>query len=490
MTEIRNIVLRPDRATFETNRRALGNLNLCGQRGARLLPNRGVIRVVNTTRSTGAMLIAIFLFATILMRKYYSLLLVMTEMKRKDGNEMTHLDNIRRRSFLIQARGEQEKNHGIGRDGRNLRLRYDWTNITSSHDLTNLIIKHQSNCSIPMSTFTYRNRFGLGSDLHVYGKALGYGIEINRRIRTVGNWTWLDQLKCKNERYAIWKSGNSRESQGSPMRCYFSTSELNCPGDLEYAIANPNFDQNNSLSKANGNLISLTDDHVSRILPSKENGGEQMLQTAVVESLFTRVTPLVVQEAERQLNLVFGDKDRVPEDLITVHIRWGDKVATYEGKKRKRMPEMKKVDISEYINAINQILAQRKKEEYSSSESTGQVQSVSENKTANIYLATEDPEAAMEFRKAIPARWNLFVDQFLVDTSDHRIDEYNGSPKMAKALNGEAGFLALGSLLVAMEANDFVLTTASNWSRLMDELRRTILDSHCGNCTSMIDLRQ
>ena len=95
-----------------------------------------------------------------------------------------------------------------------------------------------------------------------------------------------------------------------------------------------------------------------------------------------------------------------------------------------------------------------------------------------------------EFREALPVGWNLFVDQFLVDTSHHRVDEYNGSPKMAKALNGKAGLLALGSLLVAMEANDFVLTTASNWSRLMDELRQSILDPRCGNCTSMIDLRR
>jgi hypothetical protein len=65
----------------------------------------------------------------------------------------------------------------------------------------------------------------------------------------------------------------------------------------------------------------------------------------------------------------------------------------------------------------------------------------------------------------------------------------NGAPKMSKGLNGTAGRITLGSLLVAMEANDFVSTTASNWSRLMNELRKSILDSRCGNCTHMIDLR-
>lgn len=95
-----------------------------------------------------------------------------------------------------------------------------------------------------------------------------------------------------------------------------------------------------------------------------------------------------------------------------------------------------------------------------------------------------------EFRKALPDGWNLFVDQFLAETSRHRVDGYNGGPKMAKALNGKAGLLALGSLLVAMEADDFVLTTKSNWSLLMDELRRAILDPRCDNCTSVVDLRR
>jgi len=141
----------------------------------------------------------------------------------------------------------------------------------------------------------------------------------------------------------------------------------------------------------------------------------------------------------------------------------------------------KKVVISEYIEAVNRILHQRGRRNDPSKSITP---------IANIYLATEDPEAVTEFRKALPAGWNLFVDQYLEDTSRHRVDEYNGSPKMAKALNGKAGLLALGSMLVAMEANDFVLTTKSNWSQLMDELRRAILDPRCGNCTSMIDLRK
>ena len=110
------------------------------------------------------------------------------------------------------------------------------------------------------------------------------------------------------------------------------------------------------------------------------------------------------------------------------------------------------------------------------------------NSTANIFLSTEDPEALQEFRKALPDGWNLFVDQFLNETIEDRPNEYNTGPKIARKQNGKTGLLALGSLLVAMESDDFVLTTKSNWSRLMDELRIAILDPRCGKCTSMIDL--
>ena len=63
-----------------------------------------------------------------------------------------------------------------------------------------------------------------------------------------------------------------------------------------------------------------------------------------------------------------------------------------------------------------------------------------------------------------------------------------GNPIVAKKMDGKPGLIALGSLLVAMEANDFVLTTGSNWSRLINELHRNVLDPRCNNCTRLIDL--
>ena len=52
------------------------------------------------------------------------------------------------------------------------------------------------------------------------------------------------------------------------------------------------------------------------------------------------------------------------------------------------------------------------------------------------------------------------------------------------------GRKALVALLLAMEAQYYVLTTGSNWSRLMDELRQAVVDVRCGGCTEMVDLRR
>jgi hypothetical protein len=48
----------------------------------------------------------------------------------------------------------------------------------------------------------------------------------------------------------------------------------------------------------------------------------------------------------------------------------------------------------------------------------------------------------------------------------------------------------LVSLLLAMEAQYYVVTSGSNWSRLIDELRKNVVDASCGGCTDLVDLRE
>lgn len=263
-------------------------------------------------------------------------------------------------------------------------------------------------------------------------------MEEGYRIRTELPWIFLAK-QCTEK--------------NSAMACYFPQAELQCPGDVSTPVGESN---SIKLYKAQGKVAR----HCQSLLKQYDMTNSDV-RTAGVEFLFSHVSRLVQYEAERQLNQVFSTVETIPKNLITVHVRWGDKVN-----------EMTLVPIKTYIESVEEILRKRK----------GSEQSV------NIFLATEDPAAVNAFVQQAPRDWSIFVDQYFHDLLPYRNAEYNGNPKMAQHLDGEPGLKALGSLLVAMEANDFVLTTQSNWSRLMNELRKSILDQRCRGCTSMIDL--
>jgi hypothetical protein len=351
------------------------------------------------------------------------------------------------RKYIVgEHTADKNNHHKQSSSPSSFQLRFDYTNLAPFSDLAKRMNSHQTNCSLSLGNFKYRNRFGLGSDLHIWGQALCNAMQSQVRIRTVLPWTWMDQRECQAH-------------TESSMTCYFPESELNCPQDLQVARAHPTFDEQLfNISSPKGNVKVDCDSIVPNTLNDKRR-----LRAAGMEYLFGHISPLLKKEAERQLSLVFGSNGAVPSDLITVQMRWGDK-----------SKEMQLVGVQEYVKAVYRILKQRP---------------VGKRDTAHVFLATEDPKAVAQFQKLVPPGWTVYVDQYFHDMLPHRIAEYNGGPKMSKILDGKAGLVALGSLLVAMEANDFVLTTASNWSRLMNELRKNIVDPRCNNCTTMIDLR-
>lgn len=146
--------------------------------------------------------------------------------------------------------------------------------------------------------------------------------------------------------------------------------------------------------------------------------------------------------------------------------------------------------ISEYLSAIHTILNRRHQQEDNTTKHSVR-NGIHNNQTvaAHIYLATEDPHAVEEFIRAAPDHWNLYIDRSVVELSEFRPPKGNRASWTTRITRGRAGLVALGSLLVAMEATDYVLTTASNWSRIMNELRQVAIDPQCNNCTTMIDLR-
>jgi hypothetical protein len=194
-------------------------------------------------------------------------------------------------------------------------------------------------------------------------------------------------------------------------------------------------------------------------------------RAASTEYIFQRISPIVIQEAERQVGLLFENLTHpnnpvvAPRDLITVHMRWGDKFF-----------EMELVSIEEYIRSVSYMLTE--------------VMGQPNDHTANIYLSTEDPTAVQEFMQKVPYKgWAVYVDRSVVELNPFRPLKGNRASWTTRNTNGRAGLVALGSLLVAMEANYYILTTGSNWSRLMNELRKNVIDPRCNHCTQMIDLR-
>lgn len=150
--------------------------------------------------------------------------------------------------------------------------------------------------------------------------------------------------------------------------------------------------------------------------------------------------------------------------------------------------EMDLPSIDEYIDGIARVLSiipsnDPKKYNYMSQNTTA----IPPN--ANIFLATEDPKAYKAFIDAIPHGWNVFADITLQEINPFRPQKGNRASHATRNTKGKAGLVALGSLLVAMEAKYYVLTTKSNWSTMMNHLRTNIIDPRCNNCTAMIDLR-
>ena len=346
---------------------------------------------------------------------------------------------------------------------KHLTLRFDWTNLTVRSPIAKLMVSHQSNCTLPLGNYFWRKKiFGLGSDLHVWSAALCNAIEDGLRIRThnVNPWVWVDLNQC-----------NSDEIQFSTLSCYFPHAELQCPEDRKQlsSLLEGSRDRTLGLSILHGAVNSNISNPIH--FKCNKNSTSPMnvyskteWRAAGTETLFSRVSPLVQREAERQLNLVFPN-GKVPSDLITVHMRWGDK--KFENK----------------ISGIDETLGGIRKMRLKRGDDL--------KRPTSILLCTEDPKAVQAFQMAAPKNWKIYLDQFYKEMLPHRPDDdgiYNKVPKISRSLNGKTGLWSLGSLLVAMEANAFVLVLSSNWSRLMDELRRNVLNPRCHNCTLMVNV--
>lgn len=332
-------------------------------------------------------------------------------------------------------------------------LRRNWLSNPPLSEYARHIDAHQSNCEIPLATHHFDNTFGLGSHLVLWGQAMCNGMQLNYRLRShAPKWLWLDRDHC-----------DMHQAIFSPMQCYFPAAENKCSKKPDSFV---------SRSSDLASLPNITDPRVIRDWCEKAKESDEsrlMIRAASTEYLFQEISPLVIREAKRQIGIIFPN-GVAPDDLVTVHIRWGDKFW-----------EMDLPPIEEYISAIHTVLSGSTKLDNSTLTKNAS--------SANIYLATEDPKAYQEFMAAKPEGWNVYADITLLEIDAFRPPKGNRASWAARNTNGRAGLVALASVLVAMESNLFVLTTKSNWSTIMNHLRTNIIDPRCNNCTTMIDLR-
>lgn len=121
----------------------------------------------------------------------------------------------------------------------------------------------------------------------------------------------------------------------------------------------------------------------------------------------------------------------------------------------------------------------------------------------NILLATYDAEANKEFRDAVRKRnlenengnenhWKIFQyanpAQHLLSSKEIKKTSYATVTAANPLLH--TGILSLIEWILAVESKYFVLTTASNWSAVIDSLRLGVLNSDCNKCTDSIDLKR
>ena len=249
-------------------------------------------------------------------------------------------------------------------------------------------------------------------------------------------WIWLDQTKCSPE-------------QG--LSCYFNIPSKLCQQTSDIFPLEKNTPQQ-------GFVTSYCPDFIY------DSESRTQFRTATTAYLFgSGLSDFVLDEVQRQLHVIFPH-GLVPAQMITVHVRVNDKSS-----------EMRLVSMNEYVSAVQRIVDSRKTIK-------------GQDNTINIYVSTEDPKIEQLFKAAAPSSWNIYVDIFPSLYPGQR-GLGNWDAWASVALKGGTCTQSLASLVIAMESNDFVLTTKSNWSRLMDQLRRGLVDKICGDCTTMIDLR-
>jgi hypothetical protein len=127
------------------------------------------------------------------------------------------------------------------------------------------------------------------------------------------------------------------------------------------------------------------------------------------------------------------------------------------------------VPIDEYVNAVKFFIKKHK---------LGKV---------NIFLTTEDPHAAKLFKShqtVVKQKWTVYEYSAAISSNK----ETHTPALDAKDSKGKFGLISMIVLLLSMESQFYVLTTASNWSVLIQSLVNSVVKQ--SGDMDYIDLRR
>jgi hypothetical protein len=241
--------------------------------------------------------------------------------------------------FIITVVSQNSSSH------LSLRIRY-WGNRTMHSDLAHHIKQSQHNCS-HQAVFYKINNWGMGSDFHHFSQALCIALEEHKTVFVTGDWVWNDKYFCG--RYATLPPDTNNAS----FDCYFSREVSPCVPAFYRTI-----DANNSYSKC----------------PSfvRNKHTRTVFRAASMEYLFAYLNHHIVVDAEKAMGDIFGEQG-IPLDMITVHVRWGDKIHSWGDTL---------LAIEVYVDAVEKLVFRKSIED------------------PVIFLVSEDPAAVQAFQES------------------------------------------------------------------------------------------
>ena len=339
-----------------------------------------------------------------------------------------------------------------GRTIQPVKLRHSWSGRSAHSQAARQLLARQSDCSKPQIK-TVMTSSGMGSDLHMWSESMHNAHLAGASLVVVGKWKWEDKHFCV------------AATEYVPLSCYFANTRP-CP---------LNSVPLGSSASVRSPLFSNLEESDPRLGIAE---GERIIQprrTAAMELLFSNVSDTILDRTRHAATHIFGYTGS-PDQMITVHIRWSDK-----GR------EAKLQRIGKYIEAVTTLV---KKHSIPS--------------PVSIFVMSEDVSALAAFKQSANPNWRIFHYDYddPAAIASHRTGEIDALKSSTTNEQKEELFYTFGkdktnvqgawsliTLLLSLESQYFVLTTSSNWSRLVNELRESILDVDCDRCTDFVDLQ-